>query len=297
MLRGAAAVGLIIRDPRSQPGLGTSLRISVGTPEQNDRLLRGIAQLHGSSGMSGDEVLFIDRDGTLIVEPADQQIDRLAKLRLLPGVIPALLTTARCRLCVRHGHQSGRTWHGELPGERVPRSPGIPARAARRRRASASKPSSSVRTLLRTVAIAASRKPVCSMSSCASMPSTCDRSYVIGDRDTDMELARNLGIGGIRVRSDRTPGETWPQIAAASLRRCATRANRPQDEGNRHPGRRAPRSKKRRSASRPASASSITCSNRSRSTAGSLCSSPARAICISTSTTPSRIARLPWGRR
>ena len=49
VLRGAAAVGLIIRDPRSQPGLGTSLRISVGTTEQNDRLLQGIAQSTGAA--------------------------------------------------------------------------------------------------------------------------------------------------------------------------------------------------------------------------------------------------------
>ncbi|HEX2493720.1 MAG TPA: histidinol-phosphate transaminase [Steroidobacter sp.] len=44
VLSAAARVGLIIRDPRSQPGLANSVRISVGTPEQNDRLLRGIAQ-------------------------------------------------------------------------------------------------------------------------------------------------------------------------------------------------------------------------------------------------------------
>jgi histidinol-phosphate aminotransferase len=49
VLRGAAAVGLIIRDPRSQPGLGSSLRISVGTTEQNDRLLQGIAQSTGAA--------------------------------------------------------------------------------------------------------------------------------------------------------------------------------------------------------------------------------------------------------
>ena len=36
-------------------------------------------------------VLFVDRDGTLIEEPPDNQVDRLDKIRLLPDVIPALL--------------------------------------------------------------------------------------------------------------------------------------------------------------------------------------------------------------
>jgi histidinol-phosphate aminotransferase len=49
VLQAAAAAGLIIRDPRGQPGLGRSLRISVGTPEQNERLLRSIAQAAGAA--------------------------------------------------------------------------------------------------------------------------------------------------------------------------------------------------------------------------------------------------------
>ena len=47
VLRAALGAGLIIRDPRSQLGLGSSLRISVGTPEQNDRLIQGIARASG----------------------------------------------------------------------------------------------------------------------------------------------------------------------------------------------------------------------------------------------------------
>src|SRR5687768_17699594 len=40
--------------------------------------------------MSAQRVLFIDRDGTLIVEPADKQIDSLQKFRLVPDVIVSL---------------------------------------------------------------------------------------------------------------------------------------------------------------------------------------------------------------
>ncbi len=38
-LERAAAAGLLVRDARAYPGLGRALRISVGTPEQNTRLL------------------------------------------------------------------------------------------------------------------------------------------------------------------------------------------------------------------------------------------------------------------
>jgi histidinol-phosphate/aromatic aminotransferase/cobyric acid decarboxylase-like protein len=37
------AAGLIVRDVRSQPGLGGALRITVGAPEQNTRLLEGLS--------------------------------------------------------------------------------------------------------------------------------------------------------------------------------------------------------------------------------------------------------------
>jgi histidinol-phosphate aminotransferase len=47
VLRAALHAGLIIRDPRSQLGLERCLRISVGTPEQNDRLVQGVAKAPG----------------------------------------------------------------------------------------------------------------------------------------------------------------------------------------------------------------------------------------------------------
>ncbi|HEY5807966.1 MAG TPA: histidinol-phosphate transaminase [Povalibacter sp.] len=50
VLRAANSVRLIIRDPRSNPALANCVRISVGTPEQNDRLLRAIAALPLAAG-------------------------------------------------------------------------------------------------------------------------------------------------------------------------------------------------------------------------------------------------------
>jgi imidazoleglycerol-phosphate dehydratase/histidinol-phosphatase len=36
-------------------------------------------------------IAFVDRDGTLVKEPEDQQVDRIDKIDLVPGVIPALI--------------------------------------------------------------------------------------------------------------------------------------------------------------------------------------------------------------
>ena len=46
------------------------------------------------------KVLFVDRDGTLIEEPPDEQVDSLEKIRFMPGVFASLqgLTAAGYRL-------------------------------------------------------------------------------------------------------------------------------------------------------------------------------------------------------
>lgn len=49
VLRAAVSVGLIIRDPRSAAALTNCLRISIGTPDQNERLIRAVGQLAGAA--------------------------------------------------------------------------------------------------------------------------------------------------------------------------------------------------------------------------------------------------------
>jgi len=49
VIAAARSVGLVIRDQRSQPQLGNCLRISVGTPDQNARLVSALTQQKGAA--------------------------------------------------------------------------------------------------------------------------------------------------------------------------------------------------------------------------------------------------------
>ena len=40
---------------------------------------------------------------------------------------------------------------------------------------------------------------------------------MVGDRDTDLEFAANLGVHGLRIRLNGGPDETWPAIARRIL--------------------------------------------------------------------------------
>ena len=54
-------------------------------------------------------------------------------------------------------------------------------------------------------------------------PPDLDRSFVIGDRDTDLAFADNLGLAGLKLGDGRDGTLTWPQVARRVLGgfRCA----------------------------------------------------------------------------
>jgi len=158
------------------------------------------------------KILFIDRDGTLIEEPADQQIDRYDKFRLVPGAISAL------RRLVDAGHELVMVTNQDGLG-----TPGFPE-------ADFVGPQRLLLEILagegikfREVLVdrsfahehAPTRKPGVGLVQPYLGHGVMDRSRsaVIGDRETDLEFARNIGVRGMRIRA----GFGWPEIAAVLL--------------------------------------------------------------------------------
>ncbi len=159
------------------------------------------------------KILFIDRDGTLIEEPADEQIDSFEKLRLLPDVIVPLkrLADAGYELVMVTNQDGLGTasfpedtfWPAHNLMLHILESQGIRFAAIRIDRHFPHEQSDT-------------RKPkVGLMLDYLADPGwDRSRSAVIGDRDTDLEFAKNLGIAGIRCGPK---GLSWPQIARQLL--------------------------------------------------------------------------------
>ena len=65
------------------------------------------------------KVLFIDRDGTIIIEPSDEQLDSFEKLEFVPGVFRSLsfLRSHTDFEFVMASNQDGRTGYSVIPRE------------------------------------------------------------------------------------------------------------------------------------------------------------------------------------
>ncbi|UNK41309.1 bifunctional histidinol-phosphatase/imidazoleglycerol-phosphate dehydratase HisB [Luteimonas sp. S4-F44] len=165
--------------------------------------------------MSGTKILFVDRDGTLIEEPADYQIDGYEKLRFVPGVIPALLRLRDAGFeFVIVSNQDG------LGTDAYPR-------------ASFDGPNDLMLQIFESQGIvfrevlidcswpadnAPTRKPGLGlvMHYLRDRGIDLDASAMVGDRDTDLQFADNLGVRGFKLRTPQFGGDwDWPGIAHA----------------------------------------------------------------------------------
>ena len=155
------------------------------------------------------KILFIDRDGTLITEPFDQQIDRLDKCALEPDCVPALLRLRDAGWTfVMVTNQDGLGTPSFREEEFRPlqkllldilSSQGIAFEA--------------VRVCPHTAADKCDcRKPRLGLLTdyVKDVSWSREQSAVIGDRETDVTLAQNLGIRGVRY--DRK-ALGWTEIA------------------------------------------------------------------------------------
>lgn len=154
------------------------------------------------------KVLFLDRDGTLIEEPEDNQVDAVEKVRLVTGVIPALLELQSAGYdFVIVSNQDG------LGTDAFPREDFEPAREH-------------MLALFNSQGIDFSEEFYCphfDSDACecrkpraglltkylATTELDLSASAVVGDRDTDLQLADNLGVRGFKI-GDET---SWADIA------------------------------------------------------------------------------------
>lgn len=141
------------------------------------------------------KALFIDRDGTIIAEPADEQIDSLEKLTFVPGAISGLKTLTGLGFdLVLATNQDG------LGTDSFPENTFWPAHEKMLATLGGEGVAFDDQLIDRTFEAdnAPTRKPRTGMfGNYLGGEYDLAASYVIGDRVTDVLLARNLGARGI----------------------------------------------------------------------------------------------------
>lgn len=173
-------------------------------------------------------ILFVDRDGTLIEEPADFQVDSYGKLRFVRGVIPAMLKLRDA------GYEFVIVTNQDGLG-----SEGYPQAAFDGPNDLMLQVFESQGIVFREVIVdrswphenAPTRKPGIGLM----LPYLQDRgidwarSAMVGDRPTDIQFADNLRIRGFQLRTEQFGGEwDWAGIAhelADAPRRAVVQRN------------------------------------------------------------------------
>ncbi len=158
-----------------------------------------------------ERVLFIDRDGTLIEEPEDFQVDAVEKVRLVEGVIPALLDI------VAHGYRLVMVSNQDGLG-----TDSFPEHRFRRCQEHVLNLFSSQGLTFDDIFICPHlpddqcecRKPRTGLLTRYLAETSLDvnHSAVIGDRDTDIELASRIGVRGLRIGTGEG-AMNWAAIA------------------------------------------------------------------------------------
>jgi imidazoleglycerol-phosphate dehydratase/histidinol-phosphatase len=155
------------------------------------------------------KLLFLDRDGCLVLEPPDEQLDSFEKFDLMPGVIAAL------QRCVAAGYELVMVTNQDGLG-----TPGFP-------QADFDGPQQLLLRVLGSQGISFSdiivdrsfehegldtRKPGVGLLRGYLADDGWSRaaSAMVGDRETDMQLATNLGVRGLQVGAD---GMAWAEVA------------------------------------------------------------------------------------
>jgi imidazoleglycerol-phosphate dehydratase/histidinol-phosphatase len=159
------------------------------------------------------KILFVDRDGCLIEEPADQQIDSYEKLALLPGVIAAL------QRCVAAGYELVMVTNQDGLGTDAFPQASFDGPHALLLRILASQGITFREQLIdRSFAHENldTRKPGVGLARhwLADDGWSRAQSAMVGDRETDLAFAANMGVRGLRVGPE---GMSWSELAHALL--------------------------------------------------------------------------------